>query len=337
LDGNPELQKALHKLYLKCCAEDRYPRMMEIKDWQQACLYWRGLQYWWWSQRDESWNLPNQQHGLQVVPLDIDDMPRFEFVTNIYQAFGLSLIAAIAQAPPRTRFFPVDADISADVETAEGYSKLAKIIERWNPISVQLQDEVYHLWTGGAVAAWSRYIADGDKYGFESVEDLDTEESAAPDQVRCAECGFSADASELSVPANCPECGEPLTEDNVAVGQSTSVPTSGGEEEVPKGREVIAVVGVGNLKRPQYAREQSEFHYLAFEEEIHYAKVRAAHPDIADKIKPGAGMGEDNGFERNARLSVMQGTHMTMQTGEATSVLVTYARVWFRPTAFYSE
>jgi hypothetical protein len=296
LEGREDLQKCLYDLYVACCEEDRYPRLVEVMDAQQAHMYWRGLQYIWWSQRDECWNLPNQNQGLQIIPGDVDDMPRFEFVTNIYQAFGLSLIAAIGQAPPRTRWFPEDAEKPEDVETAEGYSKLSKIIERWNPIQPQMQDEIFHLWTSGTVAAWTRYIADK-KYGTETIEDVDAEEQ--------------------------PEGG--------------AVPVSKGTEDLPKGREIVTTIGALNLKRPIYTKSQSEFHYLAYEEELHYCKLRMAYPDIADKIKPGQGIGEDNGFERNARMTVMQGTDLTQQTGEAQAVLTTFARVWFRPEAFYHD
>src|ERR1700677_4417741 len=206
LEGKEHLQKALLTLYLKSCEEDRYPRRCESMDVQQANLYWRNLQYCWWNNRDECWNLPSQNNGLQVVPDSLDDMPRFEFVTNIYQAFGLSLIAAMAQSPPRTRFFPENADEPKDVETADGFTKLAKIIERWNPVHVQLQDEVYEFWTGGVVGAWTRYIADGDKYGFESVEDIKEEpDEDAGDEVRCAKCGFTAPVDDISLPSNCPQ------------------------------------------------------------------------------------------------------------------------------------
>ena len=340
-DGDPledreDLQKILYSLYLKCCEEDRFPRICEIMDIQQAHDYWRGLQYRWWSRSGECWNFPNENNGLQTSPEDGDDMPRFEFCTNVYQAFGLSLIAAMSQAPPRTRWFPDDAEEPEDVTTAEGNSKLAKIIERWNPIQIQLQDEIYHLWTGGIVAGWTRYISD-DKFGSEDVEDLAAEEAGTGDEVRCAKCGFSSPAEDVNIPGPCPRCGQPLTDDNIAPSQTASVPASTGKQEVPKGRQINTIKGAMNLKRNQYAQEQSEYLYFSFEEEIHYAKLRAAYPDKADKIKPGQGTGEDNGFERNARLAVMQGTNLSQQTGENQSVLTTFARVWFRPDAFWSD
>lgn len=336
LEGREDLQKCLYDLYLKCCEEDRYARIMEVKDVQQACLYWRGLQYWWWSNSDSCWRLPNQQHGLITAPLSVDDMPRFQFVTNIYQAFGLSLVAAMAQAPPRTRFFPDDADDPLDVETAEGYTSLAKIIERWNPIQVQLQDEVYHLFTGGTVGAWVRHVSD-DKFGTEEIEDFEEESIAEPDQVRCAKCGFTAPADLDNFLAECAKCGAPLNEDNIVPGGTATVPTSSGTSEVPKGREIVTVRGALNLKRPLYVQDQADWHYFAYEEELHYARIRQAYPDIATKIKPGAGNGENNWFERNARLTVMSGAPCEVQTGESWTVTTTFARVWFDPAAFYME
>src|ERR1700679_3623006 len=103
--------------------------------------------------------------------------------------------------------------------------------------------------------------------------------------MRCAECGWSGPVGAGTSQDTCPKCGAPLTEDNVAPGESTSVPTSEGSSDVPKGRQVISIVGALNLRRPQWATEQSQFHYLDYEEEVHYATLRKQYPDVADKIK----------------------------------------------------
>src|SRR5580692_11005026 len=89
-----ELQQELLKLLYKCTLEDIYPRLIEVRDVKQAQMYWRGLQYIWWSDKDQKYKFANESDsGLN----DMDDMPRFQFVTNIYQAFGLSLISALSQ------------------------------------------------------------------------------------------------------------------------------------------------------------------------------------------------------------------------------------------------
>src|SRR6266567_4075238 len=98
LEGNEPLQKAFYDLYLECSAEDRYGRLLEVKDVKQAELYWQGRQYVWWSNQDKQWALPSQAQNVNYGDLNIDDMPRFEFVTNIYQATGLTVIGAVAGA-----------------------------------------------------------------------------------------------------------------------------------------------------------------------------------------------------------------------------------------------
>ena len=76
LEGREDLQQALYQLYLKCVSEDRYPRLIEVKDVKQAEFFWGGRQYIWWSANDKQWNLPSQAKGVSVADMGVDDMPR---------------------------------------------------------------------------------------------------------------------------------------------------------------------------------------------------------------------------------------------------------------------
>jgi len=336
LADDEQLQQELYSLWLKCMGEDRYARLVEVRDVKQAEMYWRNLQYIWWSDQDQRWNLPSQANAVNWSDLDIDDMPRFEFSTNIYQGYGLTGIGALAQAVPRIRFFPDDADVPEDIETAEGDTKLAKIIQRWNPTQTLMQDEAWHLYTGGICGLYTRYIADGKRHGYEQLDRLEAaEEQVSPDTLTCPNCGWTAPAKTAVFPVPCPQCGTELNEGNVVPGQTATVPKDAGTEQVPKGVQVITAHGALNMKRPQWAQEQSQFHYFALEDEVHYAILRSSYPDKADKIKPGAGFGADDAYERNARLSSAEGTRLLTQTGPAQSVLCTFARIWFRPSAFW--
>src|ERR1700731_3601599 len=100
LAGREDLQKVLLDLYLECCEEDRYPRLIEVKDVKQAEFYWGGRQYIWGRDQDKHWNIPTQPTAAGWGDLNLDDMPRFEFVTNIYQARGLTVVGALAGAVP---------------------------------------------------------------------------------------------------------------------------------------------------------------------------------------------------------------------------------------------
>ena len=332
---NKELQQALYKLLEKCQTEDRYARLMEVKEVKKARMYWRGNQYIWWSEQDQKYNIGTQGQLIDYSNLNIDDMPHFEFVTNIFQSRGLGFTAAVTGAPPKVRFFPKDAEDANDLETARADEKLAELIQRWNPTKKLLVDEAYFLWTDGTYGLHTEYVEDGEKYGFDSNEEIEEGETTTPDEVRCPKCGFSAPAEHFAPPAPCPDCGTELTEEDVAPGTTSAAPVSAGMAETPKGRQVIRVVGALNLKRPQWANGQSEYHYLIEAREVHYTVLRAANEDKAEEIKPGASFGTDDAFERNARLSVAQGTKMLTQTSGAQSVLVTYARCWFRPSVFW--
>jgi hypothetical protein len=334
LEGKEELQKALISLYGKVKGEDRYARLVEVKDVKQAEFYWGGRQYIWWSSQDQRWNLPTQQ-AANYGDLNIDDMPRFEFVTNIYQAKGLTVIAAVAGAPPRIRFFPEDADDENDLETAEGRTKLARLIERWNPTQKLLQQETYHAYTGGFIAWWSRYVESGEKYGVDSVQLLSqgAEEMAAT--ISCPQCGWSAPADEAAPPVPCPQCGTELTEENVSEEEAIPTLEEGETRSIAKGRQVITPFGALNCSRPQHTDDQSEWHYFGIEREIHYSTLRAAFEDKAEKIKPGLNQGADDVFERNARLSVAENTKLLTQTGANQANLCTFVMAWFRPTAFW--
>jgi hypothetical protein len=336
LADEEDLQKALLSLYLECSAEDRYPRLIEVKDVKQAENYWAGRQYWYWSDRDETWK---PAPGVGVSPrgdVDLDEMPRFEFVTNIYQGRGLIFIGSVASAPPRFRFFPDDSDDPKDTETAEGRTKLAELIWRWNPAQLLLQDETYHAWTGGFICLWTRFVANGEKLGFDVLSSVGEKDSAVDSTILCPQCGWSAPAAEAAPPVPCPECGAMLTEENISEEDPIPVPIDGEAEQVARGRQVIEAFGALNCKRPQHTNKQSEWHYFAIEREIHYSLLRdaAATEEISDKIRPGMNFGPDDAFERNARLAIAENAKMQSQTGAKQSTLVTHADVWFRPSAF---
>jgi hypothetical protein len=335
LADKPELQSALLKLFLKFVADDRYARLVEVRECAHDHHYWRGNQYIWWSDRDKCFNAATgaQTYGAGI---DIADMPHFEYVTNIYQAGGLTAIAAVAGAAPPIRWFPKDPNKPEDIETAEGYEKLAKLIERWNPPKLLLQDEVYYMWCDGVVGLYTEYIEDGEKFGYDTKEALQEGEAQTADQVKCDQCGYTAPSKHFVSPVPCPECGKMLTEENLMQGETTPVPEEAGEEHIPKGRQTINAYGALELRRPQWAKEQCDFHYLAYDHEVHYAVLKAKFPDKASQIQPGGGGGTDDTYERNARLSVSQGTNLLTQTGGALSVLCTWSKVWMRPTAFYA-
>jgi len=334
---NLELQNDLLALVQKFTAEDRHGRLVEVRESAHDRHYWRGNQYIWWSNRDQCiYASAGPLSFAGTVGQDADDMPHFEYATNIYQAGGLTAIGVIAAATIPHRFFPKDPNKSEDIETADGYGKLAKLIERWNPPRLLLQDEVYYHWCDGVVGLYTEYIEDGERFGFEVKSALQEGKDETPDQVKCAKCGWTAPAKHFIPPVPCPECGTMLTQENFAPGESSAIPEEGGEEQIPHGRQVITAHGALELRRPQWAKEQCDFPYLIYDREVHYTKLREKFPNKAEKIQPGSSSGTDDAFERNARLSVAEGTNLQTQSGGSLAVLCTWSKIWLRPMAFYA-
>src|SRR6202140_1663366 len=97
-DVKPELVHALRELVRQYRQEGIVARRHEIRRIRQARLFWQGLQYAWWNPNDMNWHLPFEQRSSDDRALE--EMPRYQFVTNFYQGFGLSFIAVLSQDVP---------------------------------------------------------------------------------------------------------------------------------------------------------------------------------------------------------------------------------------------
>jgi len=96
----PDLVNALRELVVQYREEGIVARRHEIRRIRQARLFWQGLQYAWWNPQDMTWHLPFESKISDDTAAA--EMPRYQFVTNLYQAFGLSFISILSQDVPAT-------------------------------------------------------------------------------------------------------------------------------------------------------------------------------------------------------------------------------------------
>ena len=188
------LQEALRRLVLQFSVESESTRRQEVRRIKQAHQFWRGLQYLWWSEQDQNWHLPFEQKMTDGST--IEDLPRYEFVTNIYQAFGLSLVSVLSQDVPRVRFFPSSAQAEEDVAAAKAATEVAGLVERNNRIGNLIVEEAFQLWTGGKVGAYVRFVVDGQRFGFHPETEIAAREVRLGDDVYvCPECSAESPAA----------------------------------------------------------------------------------------------------------------------------------------------
>lgn len=217
----PRLVNALRELVAQFRQEGSVARRHEIRRIRQARLFWQGLQYAWWNPQDMSWHLPSEGKSLEGSALE--QMPRYQFVTNLYQAFGLSFIAVISQDVPTTRFYPQSTLREEDISTAKAASEVAELVEQNNRVQQLLTGVGFYLWTDGKIGGYVRYVADGQRFGWR--EELVLEERfvrLGRDAHVCPQCGAET------------EIGERATDPVVAQGaptESDALRVSGGDQQ----------------------------------------------------------------------------------------------------------
>lgn len=341
------LQAALRRLVLQFSTESDHARRTEIRRIKQAHQFWRGMQYLWWSERDQNWHLPFEQKMTEQTSLE--DMPRYEFVTNIYQAFGLSIIAVLSQDVPRVRFFPQSAQQEEDVAAAKAATEVSGLVERNNRVGNLIVEEAFHLWTGGKTGAYVRYVVDGQRFGFHPESQMGARQvKLGEDLLRCKKCGAETPAAARRAveppgapaafgptAAICPQCGTDLDEGEFVPADVVTVPALETVLRVPNGQEVITLVGGLEMKTPPWANEMHEYPYLQWNMEVHQARLKAAYPHAAEQIGPPVAPGASEQYERLARLAQSQGGPLT-EGGDFNINLITFQRTWLRPWSFYA-
>jgi hypothetical protein len=353
-DLKPKLVHALRDLVRQYREEGVVARRHEIRRIRQARLFWQGLQYAWWNPNDMNWHLPFEQRFSDDRQLE--DMPRYQFVTNFYQGFGLSFIAVLSQDVPSVRFYPQSPQSLADISAARAASDVAALIEQNNHIEHLLTSVGYFLWTDGKLGAYVRYVADGQRFGFHDEAVLEAIEiPAGPDVWVCPDCGKETPVPSDSLPASredpgaessaasheapasglCASCGATLTDASLRRAERVSVPRVAGVRRVPNGQEVISIAGGLELNTPVWASEMHEYPYLQWQAEVHRAKLKAAYPHAANKIESSPSQGAEDVYARVSRLSVEQGLP-SIHPGDALMNLITFDRTWLRPWAFYA-
>ncbi|MBS1842425.1 MAG: hypothetical protein JST77_16465, partial [Acidobacteria bacterium] len=352
-DAKPDVVNALRDLVLQYRQEGVVARRHEIRRIRQARLFWQGLQYAWWNPSDMNWHLPFESKSSD--DRELEEMPRYQFVTNFYQGFGLSFIAVLSQDVPSVRFYPQSTQSLEDIAAARAASDVAQLIEQNNHIEELLTSIGYFLWTDGKLGAYVRYVADGQRFGFHDEQVLEAMEiPLGEDAYVCAQCGkevvapgFGPASGAEAAPGNedaalkggaaqiCPGCGAEMTGANLRKAERVTVPRVVGTKRVANGQEVISIAGGLELNTPVWANEMHEYPYLQWQTEVHRSKLKAAYPHAANKIETSPSQGAEDVYARISRLSVEQGLP-SIHPGDALLNLITFDRTWLRPWAFYA-
>ena len=307
-------------------------RREEVKKAKQAREYWKGVQNIWWSESDQEWRFPFET--LYNRDYETDQIPRYSFVTNIYQAFGLSIIAVLSQAAPQTRLFPQSTQQPEDITTARVGSEVIRLIQRNNDAQELLKKIGYYAWTDGKVAGYMRYVTDGLRFGYKESPEMGLGQMQMPGEeamMVCPECGAPTPMSEFD--EVCPQCQEPLYEDSLRPPMSYDVPQQTGSKQIEKGQEILDIFGALEVRTPMWCNEQHQFPYLIWSSEVHKSKLQATFPHVRDKLSQETPSGGEDTYERQVRLRLSY-SGIYDEAGTPSANLITFDRVWLRPFTF---
>ena len=188
-EARPDLVNALRELVVQYRQEGIVARRHEIRRIRQARLFWQGLQYAWWNPQDLTWHLPFETKIYDDKALE--EMPRYQFVTNLYQAFGLTFVSVLSQDVPATRFYPQSAQSIEDITAAKAASQVCDLIEQNNRVQQLLTGVAFYLWTDGKIGGYVRYVADGQRFGFRNEPVIEAHFVPLGEDVYvCPECGY---------------------------------------------------------------------------------------------------------------------------------------------------
>ncbi len=313
---------------------------------------WKGLHYYFFDERTGQFKIPGQD---KLTDKELDMMPRYQHVTNLYQAFGLTLISVLTEGNPRTKWMPADPENHSDVATSKAATDVAQLFRRNNPIPKLLQDIMFYLFNDGGCAGFVRYVADEQKYGVDETPRTELQTKPGDPVATCTDCGVSG-----PVPApdpgqtqpTCPECGTPLDPSTMREGEPVTFtapamdPTTGQQmiDRTPRGQEMLELVSFLNLVLPTYAQEQDQYPFLTYSGYFHKARVIATYPWIEKRIDKSGDSGSGGGeaasaqaYEKSTNIALLEsGTGPARAGGKLGQVLLPLRRTWFRPWAFYA-
>jgi hypothetical protein len=329
----------IREVYRNACRRDYPARLVEVIQTWEAALFYRGFQFLL-PQRGGGWIIPGENTGYgPSMQLDLALLP-----TNVYSASGQMLIAALTRTVPSVQLAPMEATNDAQITTADSAEKFAKVFAKNNDLIMIQTDASRYLATDGRFGYWTRFVKDGQKFGWEEdAEQDDLVPEDEPEDEGTTPVEQAADAVTPESAETAEEHGEPAATEESVGGEELEGESEGESEEAPEtpvertpnGQEVRTAHGKLELKIvPMMANDMCDMDAIIFDSEVDIARAKGMMPWIADKIKAGGtGMSEGD-IARLARQNVKLGMQSTYVTSDSMGHDVTISRAWLRPSAF---
>lgn len=157
------LQAELRNIAHKCAERERYPRLCEIRAASKQRFFYNNIQHLAWSSDDKGL-FQVGQNGSSIGGDAKSDTFRQAF--NIYLGYAKTFMSVFCQNQVGTRFEAEDPKNSKDIGAAAEAQKMKRVIEKFSNAKMMQIDCARLFWTDGRVLAHTRYVTDGQKFGY---------------------------------------------------------------------------------------------------------------------------------------------------------------------------
>lgn len=353
-----EIAKLLKTLRDRFDMEDRSTREWQIRRYKKLKLYWNNMSQVFWSDSAQDYRIA----ASTALNAD-DDQAYYDRPINIFGGLLETIIAALSITIPGIACVPDDAENPLDVSTSKSGDKVYQLLaRRINFVWLWLK-ALYVYSTEGMVACYhyphkDKSYGEYDKkiYKPTEVEDYfcpechsklpeelftqpdvgfaDTQMSApAQDQIQPQPeelGGLENPEDEMMNVLTCPNC-DALLDPNMEKVKDVVEQFSHTEKQC-KSSMCMEILGGLYVKVPNYAQDQKDFPYLAYDYETNYVNVLERYPHLREKIAKGtnqnAGLSSRDPYEQSGRLN-------PQYLGKFPDNNVTVGNRWFRPCSFY--
>lgn len=256
--------------------------------------------------------------------------PRSIFETNIYNSYMQIIVSALTREVPSPRFEPDDPDDDADITAAEKAEKSKQYFERTLKFKTLMAEMSRFLWTDGRAVFFTRYVKDGQRFGYEEPEQEELEKETVPeDEEKIAE---QERASDEGMPETEQDGIEGSGEQSETAGEDNESQQPSGTRE-PRGKVLTEIIGALESKFPIKEDCKANMPYAQIAREIDLQVARARYPEVADKIRAWQGGPGGDDIDRLARINTRLGVMDNYITTDSAAYDVTEQITWFRTCA----
>ena len=306
------IAKAIEDLRQLAEEEDKELREDKLERYRYLSLLWEGFTNIYWNDRNSDFSV--------FTDADLEEGEDLPKTINIYRPYGESIIAALSTLVPGITFYPDDAEVPEDINTADAYGRIAKLITRHNKGKLVFIKALMIMYNQGLICGYN-YLRPDPKSGSIRTYTLEIQEQQIPNVV-CPNCGFEM---EQPVVQMCPSCGQQVQP--IPSTRTEEIPQIVGYSDAPKSKPALDLFGPQFVKLPLYARKQEDIGYLLLQFEQHVSMLKSIFREKADQIEPSQ---DEERYKRWARMDSQY------HSGYSPKDVCTVSCLWIRPTWYWN-